>query len=193
MLSVLYLSLTLAFVHAIGKFSPDKMFGSGFEFEDQVKRASAGAPTEYNFTCKVDHFNTSSTSTFPLRYIVDKSNYDPATGPILFYTGNEGGIWAFYNNSGFVTTTLAQKWKAMVVFAEHRFYGTSMPFGNTTFADKNNLKFLKVEQVLWDYVDLLQFLKQQDPTLKNKATIAFGGSYGGVLSAWIRIKYPQHF
>ena len=47
-----------------------------------------------------------------MRYIVDDQYFlDPAAQskpkPILFYTGNEGDIWGFYKNSGFVTTTLA--------------------------------------------------------------------------------------
>jgi hypothetical protein len=44
-----------------------------------------------------------------MRYLLDKTYYDEARddAPILFYPGNEGDIWNFYNNSGFVTTTLA--------------------------------------------------------------------------------------
>jgi len=35
----------------------------------------------------------------------------------------------FYENSGFVTHTLAQQYNALVLFAEHRYFGESMPFG----------------------------------------------------------------
>jgi lysosomal Pro-X carboxypeptidase len=44
-----------------------------------------------------------------------------------------------------------------------------------------------------DYVALLTKLKSDTPSLKNKATILFGGSYGGMLAAWIRMKYPHMF
>jgi len=44
-----------------------------------------------------------------------------------------------------------------------------------------------------DYVALLVKLKQDDPTLKDRATILFGGSYGGMLAAWMRMKYPHMF
>ena len=40
------------------------------------------------------------------------------TGPMFFYTGNEGPIEEFYSNTGFLFT-LAQEFNALIVFAEH--------------------------------------------------------------------------
>ena len=79
-----------------------------------------------------------------MRYLIDDKYYNKASGPILYYAGNEGGVWGFYNNSGFIVETLAKEFGALVVFAEHRFYGESMPFGNKTY-DRENLRFLSVE------------------------------------------------
>jgi len=41
-----------------------------------------------------------------------------------------------------------------------------------------------------DYVALLQSIKKQYGA-EQKATIAVGGSYGGMLAAWMRMKFPH--
>lgn len=98
-------------------------------------------PEELNATVKIDHYNNEAANAtnnlFKLRYLVNAQYYNASQGPILFYTGNEGDIWAFYNASGFLTDTLAKKLGALVVFCEHRWYGTSYPFGNETEAKLN--------------------------------------------------------
>ena len=76
-------------------------------------------------------------TTFKLRYLVNDQYYNASQGPIIFYTGNEGSITDFYTNSGFMTDTLAKKLGALVVFCEHRWYGTSYPFGSEANAKEN--------------------------------------------------------
>jgi lysosomal Pro-X carboxypeptidase len=63
-----------------------------------------------------------------MRYIVNAKYWEPKQGPILFYAGNEGDIMGFYNNSGFMTETLAEELNGLVVFAEHRYFGQSWPY-----------------------------------------------------------------
>ncbi len=118
----------------------------------------------------------------------------------------------FYENSGFLTNHLSREFSALIVFAEHRYFGESMPFGNQTEAyKKENNIYLTVEQALADYVKFLKhyliegnifvlvyfslsfsffslFLKVDCP---DCPIIAFGGSYGGMLAAWLRMKFPN--
>lgn len=107
----------------------------------------------------------------------------------MFYCGNEGDIWGFYENTGFVAETLAKRWGALVVFAEHRYFGQSMPFGKDSLNKGNNM-YLTVDNTLMDYVELIKTLKQKYGA-EDKAVIAFGGSYGGMLAAWMRMKHPH--
>ena len=94
----------------------------------------------------IDHFNNEGnfSANFSLRYIMDTTYFDPVEGCILFYAGNEGEVWGFYNNSGFITKTLAEELKCLVLFGEHRYYGMSMPYGDNSY-DRDNLKYFTVE------------------------------------------------
>jgi len=51
-------------------------------------------------------------------------------------------------------------------------------------------KYLTVDNALLDYVSLIKAVKKQY-NAETKAVIAFGGSYGGMLSAWMRMKFPH--
>lgn len=64
-----------------------------------------------------------------------------------------------------------------------------MPFGKQSF-DTQNVGYLTSQQALADYAQFITELKQ---TLghENMPVVAFGGSYGGMLSAWFRVKYPH--
>jgi len=129
-----------------------------------------------------------------MRYLINWQYYNKDQGPILFYTGNEGGIYSFYNNSGYITDTLAKKFGAVVVFAEHRFYGKSWPFGTAAKSfTRENVRYLTVPQVMRDYVNLINVLKSDinHLELENRAVILNGGSYGGMLSAWMRMYFPN--
>jgi len=101
------------------------------------------------FTQKLDHFNwANSNATYQQRWLYNEQHWD-GKGPILFYTGNEGDITLFWENTGFVTKTLAQQLKGLVVFAEHRYYGLSLPFGNQSLTPQNAV-YLSSEQALAD-------------------------------------------
>lgn len=109
------LALTASCVSALGTgkraITPEKIYGKGHEYEQKVhaRRAAEGlgAATQFNFTQQLDHFNNSDTNTFPMRYLIDTTYYNSTKAPILFYAGNEGNVMNFYDNTGFMTETLA--------------------------------------------------------------------------------------
>ncbi|KAG5057618.1 hypothetical protein JHK86_012614 [Glycine max] len=80
----------------------------------------------------------------------------------------------------------------MVVFPEHQYYGESVPYGSAEEAYKNvtTLSYLTSEQALADFSVLIADLKHNFST-KDCPVILFGGSYGGMLAAWMRLKYPH--
>ncbi|RMX45016.1 hypothetical protein pdam_00024800, partial [Pocillopora damicornis] len=124
----------------------------------------------------------------PIAKFCVTDQYWDEKGPIFFYTGNEGPITSFWENSGFVFEA-AQKFNALVIFGEHRYFGDSLPFGSSSF-DHDKVGYLSVEQALADYAVLLTDLKIQFKATESKV-VAFGGSYGGILSAYMRFKYPN--
>ena len=45
------------------------------------------------------------------------------------------------------------------------------------------------EFAMMDYANLIRNLKQR---FDNAPVFTFGGSYGGMLASWMRIKFPSH-
>lgn len=156
--------------------------------------ASVGLAQNYSYTTHfyrqpVDHFAFYNQDHFLQRYLVNDDSWEGNNGPIFFYTGNEGDIVMFLENTGFMFD-IAPEFKALLVFAEHRYYGITLPFGNESYSF-DNIGYLTSEQALADFADLIMYIKATVPGTSNSPVIAFGGSYGGMLSAWARIKYPH--
>jgi lysosomal Pro-X carboxypeptidase len=53
-----------------------------------------------------------------------------------------------------------------------------------------DMHYLSREHALGDYATLIQAIKKQY-NAPDAAVIGFGGSYGGMLAAWFRMKYPH--
>ncbi|GBP12364.1 Lysosomal Pro-X carboxypeptidase [Eumeta japonica] len=110
------------------------------------------------FEVPLDHFSFSNTATFKIKYLVNEEFWDHGDGPIFFYTGNEGQIEVFLNHTGFMWD-IAAEFRAKLVFAEHRYYGSSMPFGNVSL-DNQHIGYLTSSQALADYADLVNYLQE---------------------------------
>ncbi|GKU94948.1 hypothetical protein SLEP1_g8370 [Rubroshorea leprosula] len=145
------------------------------------------------FSQRLDHFSFSEVPRFPQRYLINTEHWagPGRLGPIFLYCGNEGDIEWFAANTGFVWD-VAPRFNAMVLFPEHRYYGESMPFGSRGEAYKNasTLSYLTTEQALADFAVLITDLKR-NLSAEACPVVLFGGSYGGMLAAWMRLKYPH--
>jgi len=138
----------------------------------------------------VDHFSFVNSDTYLEKYLYNDTYWDHDGGPIFFYTGNEADIETFANGSGFVWD-IAPEFNALIIFAEHRYYGESLPYGALPNSSLSELGYLSAEQALADYASLIYYIKNSTVGAENSPVISFGGSYGGMLTAWFRMKYPH--
>lgn len=170
----------------------------------EVQGSTPPAPDTGYYEQTLDHFSPVDNRTWSQRYLFSNTSWDGSgelpngcRGPVLLYTGNEGPIDEFYSGNGFVTEVLAPALGAFTLFIEERYYGESLPFGDSTWNtsspsyDAANLRYLTTEQVLADYNVLVQDLKSATPGMENCPVVAFGGSYGATLSTFFRLAYPN--
>lgn len=153
--------------------------------------------TVHHITQSIDHFgwatplNGTGGSTFKQRYFMadkwwSKDNITGKRGPVFFYFGNEDNVELYVNHTGLMWES-AEEFGALLVFAEHRYYGGSLPFKDGT---PGCLNFLTTEQAMADFAYLIDHIRQTMGAL-DSAFIGFGGSYGGMIAAWFRVHYPN--
>lgn len=143
----------------------------------------------------LDHFAwIADQSSIDLRYYVCDRFWMPG-GPIFFYLGNEADVTIYLRATGLMWQ-LGRSKNAMLIFAEHRYYGESKPLHLTAVDTQNPndhinpLAYLTSEQAMADYAKLIWHLRENYHD-DNLPVIGFGGSYGGMLAAWFRLKYPH--
>lgn len=161
------------------------------EEENNEKIYKMGVPpncTELFFAQSMDHFGPSP-GAYRQRYFVNDVHHGKGGRgrPMFFYLGNEADVTLYVNATGLMWEN-AQEFGALVVFAEHRYYGKSQLFPEDPLS---NLQYLSSDQALMDYVTLIAHLKKQHGMTESDAVIGFGGSYGGMLASWARFRYPH--
>lgn len=152
-----------------------------------VGRPSTANCTTHWREVPLDHFNYAETRTLRQRYFVYDAHWKP-DGPVLFYCGNEANVELYVNATGLMWERAAEL-GALLVWAEHRYYGESLPFGAASASNGSTLQWLTLEQALADYATLIYDLRR-DLGAPAAPVVALGGSYGGMLAAWLRMHYP---
>lgn len=149
-----------------------------------------------NYTCyffeqPLNHFALprDSSPTYQQKYCVNDDHVvNASNATIFFYTGNESPVEQYINNTGLMWE-LAETFNALIVFMEHRYEGESIPSPTIS----NCMAYSSSVQALADYANFIErhLFRQGTDTIVPRPVIAFGGSYGGMLTAWMRTKYPN--
>lgn len=190
--SSVFIALCLAVAAAPGasalRLRTDSAMNEGlhrFLRASQRDVSKVSVPVDQWFTQRLDHFDPQNSNTFSQRYQVNATFYKPG-GPVFVLLGGEGPANAIWIAIDTAIMLYAERFGAMVVQVEHRFYGKTKPTADTS---DNSLRYLSSEQALADVAMFITSLKMQTPP--GTKFITFGGSYSGALSAWFRIKYPH--
>lgn len=161
-----------------------------------------GSCDERYFEQYLDHFgngigplneNGEKVTTFNQRYYLcgkDLYNWKP-NSPVFFYFGNEADVTAYIDYTGFMWEQ-AENFNALLVFAEHRYYGQSLPYTKDEIIDSTEkLKYCTTDQAIEDYAVLIDYLQKNTfgfadefnhESSTSSSIIGFGGSYGGMIA-----------
>merc|ERR1739848_702225 len=85
--------------------------------------------------------------------------------------------------------------KGLMFGVEHRYYGcirntSSCPYDSST---ENHLQFLSSRQALADLASFHKFATEKYSIPASAKWTAVGGSYPGMLAAFVRAEYPELF
>ncbi|KAF8009532.1 hypothetical protein BT93_J0517 [Corymbia citriodora subsp. variegata] len=168
-------------------------------FRDSELAVSASITDDvetFFFNQTLDHFNyrPESYTTFQQRYLIDSRYWGGAnsSAPIFVYLGAESPIDGSPTSIGFLRDN-APQFKALLVYIEHRYYGESIPLGMSfeeALNDENIRGYFSSAQALADYAAIILHVKRNF-NARDSPIIVMGGSYGGKLASWFRLKYPH--
>ncbi|KAL0007857.1 hypothetical protein SO802_009359 [Lithocarpus litseifolius] len=150
----------------------------------------------FYFDQPIDHFNYQPVSytTFRERYIVNFKHWRgaKAAAPIFAYLGEESSLDSDVGLINFMPEN-CRRFGALELYMEHRFYGESIPTGFTREEALKNATirgYFSSAQAMADYAEVIISLKK-NLSAESSPVIVVGGSYGGMLATWFRLKYPH--
>ncbi|XP_059639254.1 uncharacterized protein LOC132281573 [Cornus florida] len=179
----------------LGMFGGKYLQERGKEAQTLAKKAKDSKEFRtFFYTQTLDHFNyrPQSYTTFKQKYVINSKHWGGAkkNAPIFVYLGEESPLEEV-PDSGFLHDN-AHRFKALLIYIEHRFYGKSVPLRSFEKAMKNvTLRgYFNSAQALADYAEIILYVKEKFHT-HYSPVIVFGGSYGGMLATWFRLHYPH--
>ncbi|XP_071909648.1 uncharacterized protein [Coffea arabica] len=181
--------------HKIPRLSPIRRTNLRDPDDTPTKASLSEDFKSYFYEQTLDHFNYNpqSYTKFNQSYVINSKFWGGAksNSPILAYLGAEAPLAEDIENIGFLTDN-APRFKALLVYIEHRFYGKSIPLGSMekVMKSKTIRGYFNSAQALADYAEVLLHVKHKF-SAQNSPIIVVGGSYGGMLASWFRLKYPH--
>ncbi|RHY80543.1 hypothetical protein DYB35_010731 [Aphanomyces astaci] len=164
------------------------------EFESAATERESSPPfiqDEWFETQKLDHTDATNPAVWAQRYFSSAQFYGGPGSPVFLYINGENVARnTTVVSTGLFLNELAKKHKALVVSLEHRYYGKSQPRPDFSNA---NLKFLRSDQALADIVKFQDHIIRTRNLTADSKWVAFGGSYPGMLAAWLKLLYPSRF
>ena len=172
-----------------------------------LSSAAAGlAPAQY-FDQRLDHFDGSNPTNWSQAYYVNDTFWKGGeNSPVFLCVGGEGPAFdgtVVGGGGGSVHCNNAAEWleeKGAIMFAvQHRYYGCNGPAGamkdcplQRWTSDVNaDLHFLSSHQALADLANFHAFDTAKYSLSPDAKWISWGGSYPGMLAAWVRLKFPN--
>ncbi|KAH7542070.1 hypothetical protein FEM48_Zijuj02G0034400 [Ziziphus jujuba var. spinosa] len=163
---------------------------------DDIKTMYAPLSDDYEilyYNQTVDHFNYRplSYTSFKQKYVINSKHWGGSPAPVFVYFGAEARLTNGTVTYGFIADH-AIHFKALQVYIEHRYYGESVPFGSIEEVMNNPEArgYFNSAQALADYAEIILQVRN-DYGAHKSPVIVVGGSYGGMLASWFRLKYPH--
>jgi len=146
-----------------------------------------------------DHFRPSDYTTWQQAYFINDSYWKPGSdAPIFLCTGGESPPKTrsmVVGDRDCSDAVLMLEDKGALMFGlEHRYYGchnfSACPAD--ALLDADPMRWLNVDQALADVATFIEAMKKKYNLSDKNKWVTFGGSYPGTVSAWSRLKYPNH-
>jgi pimeloyl-ACP methyl ester carboxylesterase len=154
--------------------------------QDKHKRKKRALETYYIYQ-DIDHFDPNYKLKFHQRYFKNSNYQRDKDAPRFLMVGGEYMLDYEYIDDDYQYYQWAKDFRAVLFALEHRFFGYSTPFENSSTP---LLRFLTMEQALADthvFINTMNAV-DQDPAPR---WILFGGGYAGNLVAAFRLKFPD--